>query len=129
MFVSQPLEMKKLTEKEEGIMAIVWKQERAFAKDVRAVLPDPKPHINTVSTALRKLVDKGFLQIEDFGSTHRYYPAISKEEYSARVISPKLKGLFGNSYKNVVAFFVKEEKLSVDELKDVIRMIEEGSDK
>lgn len=121
--------MKKLTEKEEAIMAIIWRADRAFAKDVRAELPDPKPHINTVSTAIRKLVDKGFLQVEDFGSTHRYFPAISKEAYSAKIIGPKLTGLFGNSYKNVVAFFVKEEKLSVEELKDVIRMIESEDDK
>ncbi len=121
--------MKKLTDKEEALMAIFWQTDRAFAKDIRASLPEPKPHINTVSTAIRKLVDKGFLLVEDFGSTHRYYPAISKEDYSANVISPKLTGLFGDSYKNVVAFFVKEEKLSVDELKDVIRMIEEGDDK
>lgn len=110
-------------------MAVIWAEGRAFAKDVRAALPEPKPHINTVSTAIRKLKDKGFLEIEDFGSTHRYYPAISKEDYSAKVIGPKLTGLFGDSYKNVVAFFVKEEKLSVDELKDVIRMIEEEDDK
>ncbi|MEM6769032.1 MAG: BlaI/MecI/CopY family transcriptional regulator [Bacteroidota bacterium] len=121
--------MKKLTEKEEAIMAIFWDQEKAFAKDVRAALPEPKPHINTVSTAIRKLVDKGFLAFEDFGSTHRYYPVIKKEEYSSQVITPKLTGLFGNSYKNVVAFFVKEEKLSVEELKDVIRMIEKGEEK
>jgi len=121
--------MKKLTEKEEAIMAIFWKADRAFAKDVRAALPEPKPHINTVSTAIRKLAKKGFLSFEDFGSTHRYYPAISKEEYSAKIIGPKLTGLFGNSYKNVVAFFVKEEKLSVDELKEVIRMIEKEDDK
>ena len=116
--------MKRLTEKEEAIMTIVWDLGQAFVKEVRARLPEPKPHINTVSTAMRKMVTKGFLTIEDFGSTHRYHPAFSKEDYSAQILSPKLTGLFGNSYKNVVAFFVKEEKLSVDELKDVIRMIE-----
>lgn len=121
--------MKRLTEKEEALMAIIWQKERAFAKEVRELLPTPKPHINTVSTALRKLVAKGVLQIEDFGSTHRYYPTISKEDYTAKFISPKLKGLFGNSVKNVVAFFAKEEKMSVEDLKDVIRMIEEEKDK
>lgn len=121
--------MKKLTDKEEAIMTVIWQLERAFAKEVRAALPEPQPHINTVSTMIRKLVEKDFLAVDDFGSTHRYYPAISKEDYSANIISPKLTGLFGDSYKNVVAFFVKEEKLSVDELKDVIRMIEEEKNK
>lgn len=121
--------MKKLTEKEEAIMAIVWGKGRAFAKEVRSNLPDPKPHINTVSTAMRKMVEKGILGVEDFGSTHRYYPQFSKEAYTKEILSPKLSGLFGDSYKNVVAFFVKEEQMSVDDLKDVIRMIEDGDTK
>ncbi len=57
--------MKRLSEKEEALMNIVWRLERAFAKEVREALPDPKPHINTVATTLRRLADKGFLQYED----------------------------------------------------------------
>lgn len=116
--------MKRLTEKEEAIMTIIWQLEKAFAKEVMEALPDPKPHINTISTTMRRMVDKGYLQVEDFGTTHRYYPAMSKKDYTQSFIKPVLAGLFGNSIKNVVAFFAEEKEISPDELKEIIAMIE-----
>ena len=120
--------MKRLSEKEESLMKIIWRLKKAFAKDVREELPDPKPHINTVATTLRRLADKGFLKYEDFGSTYRYSAAISKKEYTNRFVKPLLAGLFGNSIKNVVTYFAEEEEISVTELKEIIKMIE-GKDK
>ena len=116
--------MKRLSEKEESIMKIIWKLKKAFAKDVREELPDPKPHINTVATTMRRLATKGFLKFEDFGSTYRYSAAISKKEYTNKFVKPLLAGLFGNSIRNVVAFFAEEEEISVKELKEIVRMIE-----
>ncbi|MBD0254598.1 MAG: BlaI/MecI/CopY family transcriptional regulator [Cytophagales bacterium] len=116
--------MKRLSEKEEALMNIVWRLERAFAKEVREALPDPKPHINTVATTLRRLADKGFLQYEDFGTTYRYSALVSRKEYTTRFVKPLLSCLFGNSIKNVVAFFAEEEEISPEELKEIIKMIE-----
>jgi BlaI family penicillinase repressor len=115
---------KRLSEKEEAFMKIVWKLNKAFAKNVREEFPDPKPHINTVATTLKRLADKGFLKYEDFGSTYRYSASISRQDYARRFVKPLLAGLFGNSMKNVVAFFAEQEEISLDELKDIIRMIE-----
>lgn len=104
-------------------MNIVWRLEKAFAKDVREEFPEPKPHINTIATTLRRLADKGFLKYEDFGSTYRYSAAFSKMDYTKKFVKPLLKGLFGNSMKNAVAFFAEEEEISVAELKEIIKMI------
>jgi BlaI family penicillinase repressor len=116
--------MKRLSEKEESIMKIIWRLKKAFAKDVREELPEPKPHINTVATTIRRLATKGFLKFEDFGSTYRYSAAISKKDYTNRFVKPLLAGLFGNSIRNVVAYFAEEEEISVKELKEIVRMIE-----
>lgn len=116
--------MKRLSEKEEAIMRIIWKEGKAFAKEVREALPDPKPHINTVATTMRRLADKGVLKYEDFGTTYRYSAAVSQQEYNSKVVKPLLKGLFGNSIKNVVAFFAQEEEISKEELKEIIKMID-----
>lgn len=116
--------MKRLSEKEESLMKIIWRLKKAFAKDVREGLPNPKPHINTVSTTMKRLADKGFLKYEDFGATYRYSAVISKKEYTTLFVKPLLAGLFGNSIKNVVTFFAEEEEISVDELKEIIKMIE-----
>jgi len=115
---------RRLSEKEESLMQVVWERNHAFAKEVREALPDPKPHINTVATMMRRLVDKGFLKIEDFGSTHRYLPAMSKKEYTNLFVKPLLAGLFGNSIKNAVTFFAEEEEISAAELKEILKMIE-----
>jgi BlaI family penicillinase repressor len=116
--------MKRLSEKEEAIMQIIWKLKRAFVKEVREELPDPKPHINTVATMTKRLVDKGYLKYEDFGSTYRYLPAVSKKDYTNKFVMPLLNGLFGNSMKNAVSFFTEEEEISVAELKEIIAIIE-----
>ena|SRR3989442_11412765 len=116
--------MKRLSEKEESLLKIIWKLKKAFAKDVREELPDPKPHINTVATTMRRMADKGFLKYEDFGGTYRYSAAISRKDYTNKFVKPLLAGLFGNSIKNVVAFFAEEEDISLNELKEIIKMIE-----
>ncbi len=116
--------MEKLTNKEEEIMQILWKLKKAFVKEVVAELPKPKPHYNTVSTVIRKMEDKGFIKHEAFGNTHRYYPIISKEDYRKGYFSNAIQNYFENSYKNVVSFFAKEEKISTDELREIIKLIE-----
>ena len=120
--------MEKLTDKEEEVMMIIWELEKAFVKEVRERFPEPRPHINTVATVMRKLADKDYLAFEDFGSVHRFYPVVSKEDYTKSQLTPKMTRLFGNSFKNVVAFFAKEDKISADELKEIIDMIEKGED-
>lgn len=109
-------------------MKVVWQMERAFVKEVRAALPAPQPHVNTVATTMKKLVKKGYLDYEDFGTTHRYFALVSKEAYAKAHLKPALSSLFGDSIKNVVAFFAKEEDLSADDLKEIIKMIEDQND-
>ncbi|MFQ3238795.1 MAG: BlaI family penicillinase repressor [Olleya marilimosa] len=116
--------MQKLTNKEEEIMHILWKLENAFVKDVMAEIKDDKPHYNTLSTMVRNLEEKGYVSYEAFGKTHRYYPIISKEAYRNKFMNTAIDNYFNSSYKNVVSFFAKEEKISVEELKEIIRLIE-----
>ena len=117
--------MQKLTNKEEEIMHILWKLEKAFIKDILAEYNDNKPHYNTLSTMVRNLEDKGYVSHEAFGKTHRYFPIVKKENYRKNFINTAIDNYFNSSYKNVVSFFAKEEKISVEELKDIIRLIEE----
>jgi len=117
--------MQKLTNKEEAVMKVLWQLEKAFVKDVMAALHDEKkPHYNTLSTIIRNLEEKGYVAHEAFGKTHRYYPVISKEAYRKKFINSAIEDYFNNSYKSLVSFFAKEEKISVEELKEIIKHIE-----
>jgi BlaI family transcriptional regulator, penicillinase repressor len=121
--------MEKLTNKEEEIMRVLWQLKKAFVKEVVRELPNPKPHYNTISTIIRNMEEKGFVSHDTFGKTHLYYPTITKETYRKKYMQKTIQNYFENSYKNVVSFFAKEEKISVDELKEIISIIEKKNNK
>ena len=116
--------MQKLTNKEEEIMHILWKLKKAFVKEVQAEITKDQPHYNTLSTIIRNLEEKGFVNYNAFGNTHQYYPIISLETYSKKYMKTAIDNYFNSSYKNMVSFFAKEEKISADELREILAMIE-----
>ena len=115
---------KQLTKREEDVMKILWEAEKGFVKDLLNQHPDPKPHYNTFSTIIRGLEDKVFVAHNSYGNSHEYYPLVTKEEYRKMSIKNMVTDYFESSYKNVVSFFVTEEKLKVDDLKELIDLIE-----
>ena len=117
--------MKKLTRKEEEIMKILWKLEKAFVKDIIEKYPKPKPHYNTISSLVRLLQDKGIIGFTQYGNTYQYFPLISKDEYRRSFMSQVVTDYFDNSYKSAVAFFVKEKGLLPEELDELIKMIKD----
>lgn len=120
--------MEKLTNKEEEIMRALWKAKRAFVKDLLPFFTDPPLHYNTVSTIIRNLEEKGYVGHNTYGNTHEYFPLISKENYQNQFVINKLVGeYFDNSYKNMVSYFAKNDKVSADELREILRMIEKGN--
>ncbi len=121
---SKVYEMKKLTQKEEEIMNIFWEKGPMFVKELKKIYPDKELHYNTLSTIVRGLEEKGFIDHEQFGNTHRYFPAFSKEEYKKKTLGNVVKKYFDNSYKNVVSLLVKEENISLEDLKKLIAEIE-----
>ncbi|WP_029038820.1 BlaI/MecI/CopY family transcriptional regulator [Salinimicrobium xinjiangense] len=116
--------MEKLTNKEEEIMRVLWKLNKAFVKDILADLPNEGLHYNTVSTIVRNLEEKNYVSHNAFGKTHQYYPLITKEEYRKQFMNMATKKFFDSSYKNVVSFFAKEEKISAQELREILDIIE-----
>ena len=118
--------MQKLTNKEEEIMHILWKLEKAFVKEVMAEITEEQPHYNTLSTTIRNLEEKGFVSHNAFGNTHQYYPIVKKEDYRKKFMNTAIDNYFNSSYKNMVSFFAKEEKISADELREILDMIEKN---
>jgi len=116
--------MQKLTNKEEEIMQILWKLKKAFVKEVQAEITEDQPHYNTLSTIIRNLEEKGFVAHNAFGNTHQYYPIVTLENYSKKYMKTAIDNYFNSSYKNMVSFFAKEEKISADELREILAMIE-----
>ena len=118
--------MERLTRKEEEAMKILWKAKKGFVKDLLELHPEPKPHYNTFSTLVRGLEEKGYIGHKAYGKNHQYFPIIKKEEYRKLYMKKVVSDYFGSSYKNVVSFFVDENKLNADDLREIIKIIEKG---
>ncbi|MDT8402004.1 MAG: BlaI/MecI/CopY family transcriptional regulator [Bacteroidales bacterium] len=117
--------MKDLTKSEEQIMQILWKIKKGFVKDILEHFPEPRPAYNTVSTIVRILQDKGFVNHIAYGRTHEYFPLISKEEYTRSRMSYLVNDYFSSSFKKMVSFFAREERISLKEMEDIIKLMEE----
>lgn len=115
--------MIKLTKKEEEVMKILWKLEKAFVKDIVAEYPDPKPHKNTISSLVRILQEKGVVGFKQYGNTYEYYPLIKKEAYRKTFIKQIISDYFDNSFSRAVASFVEDEELDQKEKEELIKLI------
>ncbi|SFS93425.1 BlaI/MecI/CopY family transcriptional regulator [Sphingobacterium wenxiniae] len=117
-------DMKELTKAEEQIMQELWEMGGGFVKDVVERLPEPKPAYNTVSTIIRILETKGFVDHESYGKSHRYIPKISKEEYKKIITGKLLHNYFDNSASSMLSFFLEEQQLGIQDLDEILHIIQ-----
>ena len=116
--------MKRLTKKEEIIMNHFWERGPLFVRELRELYPDPKPHFSTLSTQVRTLQEEGFIDHKSYGPTYQYFAKISREQYKQGSLGGLIDKYFDKSYINAVSALVKEEKITVEELKELIDLIE-----
>ena len=117
-----------LTKVEEQIMQVLWRLKKAFVKEIVSEFPDTKPAYTSASTIIRILESKGFIGHHSFGRTHQYYPLISKEQYKRYETGKLLDNYYGNSAKRMLSFFVKEEKIDMNDLEEILEMIHKIKD-
>ena len=117
--------MTTLTRAEEQVMQILWDEKEGFVKDLLQHFPEPKPAYNTVSTIIRILEKKGFVDHHSFGKSHRYYPLVSREQYRNERFSNLMKDYFNNSMKQVLSHFGKSDSMNMKEADEIIQLMEE----
>ncbi|MEI6091352.1 MAG: BlaI/MecI/CopY family transcriptional regulator [bacterium] len=115
--------MKELTKAEEQVMQILWSLESAIVRDIMTHFPDPKPAYTTVSTIVRILEKKGFVEHENYGNIHKYSPLVSKDEYASEFMNYFVKDYFGNSFSKLVSFFGQKEKISPNDLEEIRKLL------
>lgn len=121
--------MKRLTKKEEIIMEHFWTRGPLFVRELRELYPEPRPHFSTLSTQVRTLQEAGFIGHESYGPTYRYFAAVTRDEYKQHSLAGVIDKYFGNSYMGVVSSLVKEERITVAQLKELIAMVEKGENR
>lgn len=114
---------KQLTKAEEQIMQVLWTLKEASVKEVIEKLPKPKPAYNTVSTIIRILETKEFVGHKPLGRGYTYHPLVEKTAYSNQSLHKLMNGYFEGSFKSMVSFFVKENKMDLHELESILKEI------
>jgi Predicted transcriptional regulator len=117
--------MEQLTPQEEQLMLYIWENGKGFIKDFRNLYPNPNPPHTTLASIAKKLESKGYLVSRLYGNSYEYRPKVKKEEYKKQFMSDVVETFFQNSYKELVSFFAKDEKLSESDLEEIIRMIKD----
>ena len=108
-------------------MGYFWTEGPLFVKQLLEFYGEPKPHFNTLSTIVRGLEEKGFLAHNTYGNTYQYYAAVSEADYSRGTLKNVIAKYFNNSYLGVISSLVREEEISVDELRKLIDEVEKGN--
>jgi len=116
--------MEKLSTQEEEAMQAVWQCGTGFIKDFLDLMAEPKPPYTTLASTIKNLERKGFLKGEKLGNSYRYSPTVDEQDYKKIFMSGFVSNYFQNSYKDLVAFFAKENKISASELQEIIKLIE-----
>ncbi len=116
--------MKELTKAEEQIMQILWQIKKGFVKDVLNKIPDPKPAYNTVSTIIRILEKKGFVDHKSYGKTHEYHPVVERDAYRSFFLKNLLSNYFGGKFEHMVSFFARDNDLDVKDMEEILKHVE-----
>jgi predicted transcriptional regulator len=125
------MEIKELTKAEEEVMQILWRLKRGFIKEILEKFDEPRPAYSTVSTIIRILNEKGFVNYKVYGRTFQYFPVISKDDYRKTQMSSFVRNYFSNSYQKMVSFFAREDSITVKDMEDIMAMMkkEDGEKK
>ncbi|MCY1530597.1 Penicillinase repressor [compost metagenome] len=116
--------MEKLTVQEEEAMLAVWQVGPGFIKDFMDRLAEPKPPYTTLASTIKNLERKGYLKSERYANANRYSAKVKETDYKKRFMNGFVNDYFQSSYKELVAFFAKDKKISAEELKEIINLIE-----
>ena len=112
-----------LTRAELEIMQILWSLGKGFVNDVLAVMPEPKPAYNTVSTIIRILEKKGFVTHNSYGKSHEYYPLVDKDSYTGCFMNSVLNNFFDGSASRMVSFLSSNKSISLEEADEIMKML------
>ena len=120
--------MKQLTKAEEEVMQLLWQLQKCNVASIIKELPEPKPAYNTVSTIVRILESKGFVDHQQEGKGYLYFPILKKSDYSNQSINKLVDGYFQGSFKSMVSFFMKKNDMSLSELESILKDIKKAEE-
>ena len=119
----------RLSKREEEVMEVIWSGKNVFAKDITDSYDDPKPVNTTISTLLKRIYDKGYIEYEQMGNSRRYYALVKKDDYFSKEVKGIISNFFNNSVSQFASFFAKSNNMTVEELEKLRDVIDNEIDR
>ena len=118
---------KELTERELEIMHVVWQQEACGVAEVQQSLEDAGRPLayTTVSTLVKILEDKGFLEQVNDQRPYQFQAVRSFSEVSGRLISDLIERVFGGSREALLTRLFAPGQMSAKEKKLIEALLEQ----
>jgi len=116
--------MERLTQQEEEAMQLIWQNNGGFIKELLQHMEGERVPYTTLASTVKNLERKGYVRAVRYANAYRYEPLVTEEAYKESLANGLVQGYFGSSYKALVSFFAKEEKISAKELEEIIHTIQ-----
>lgn len=117
--------MNELTRAEAQVMHHIWDLEKSFLKDIVEAFPEPRPAYTTISTVIRVLVKKGYVDYKTYGKVHEYFPLVTRREYFRKHVKSLINAHFDGSVVSFASFFTGDEAVDLGELEEIKQLIDE----
>ena len=117
--------MKRLTKAEEEIMQLFWDHGPSTVSGLIEHMGTPKPPHSSISSIVRILEKKDFVDHKAYGRTYEYFPIVEKSTYSKFSLKRLVSHYFEGSMNELVSFLVKEDDISIHDLKELTKKLDE----
>ena len=117
--------MNELTKAEAQVMHYIWERKKSFLKDIVEAFPEPRPAYTTISTVIRVLVKKGFVNYNTYGKIHEYYPKISRKDYFRKHVKSIINNHFDGSVVSFASFLTGDDAVDLGELEEIKLLIDQ----
>lgn len=123
-------ELPKISEAELEVMKVLWSNSPLTANEViHALEGDMEWKPKTIRTLLNRLVQKNAIAFHhDTGSVYAYYPLVSQDAYLEVETKSFLQRFYGAALKPLLVNFLKEEKLTSEEINELKRILDDKSE-
>ena len=117
--------MNELTKAEAQVMHYLWQLEKSFLKDIVEAFPEPRPAYTTISTVIRVMVKKGYVDFNTYGKVHEYFPLVSRKVYFQKHVKSIINKHFDGSVVSFASFFTGDDAVDLGELEEIKLLIDQ----
>ena len=120
----------KLSKLEYKIMETLWASGECSIREIQETFPEKKrPAYTTIQTTVYRLEIKNAVRrVKKISNAHIFEATVSRQSAQRRLIDDLL-GLFGGRSQPVMAHLIEAGKLTMDDVKEAERLLQELSNK